>query len=130
MNSLQLNLTENMIIQANFCSQLEQFMIQHQVSERQRFKIITCAMEGLNNIIEHTSSQASDITLLLHCDQERIVVDLLDKSDFIPITTPSDCPDKEQESGRGMWIMYNWMDQVLSQQTVLGSHLRLSLLRH
>ena len=33
-------------------------------------------------------------------------------------------------NGRGLWIMYNWMDQVLNQPTVLGNHLRMSLLRH
>ena len=130
MNSLQLNLSQQVIEQQQFCIEIDQFMLSNAINERQRFKVITCTLEGVNNILQHTQCDAANITLLMHCNADRIIVDLLDTATYRPLPTPTDCPDKNTENGRGLWIMYNWMDQVLNQPTVLGNHLRMSLLRH
>mgnify|MGYP001046037702 FL=1 len=130
MNSLQLNLNHQVIEQQQFCVALDQFMLNNAINDRQRFKVITCTLEGVNNILQHTQCNAANITLLMHCNADRIIVDLLDTAEYHSLQTPTDCPDINTENGRGLWIMYNWMDQVLNQPTVLGNHLRMSLLRH
>jgi len=130
MNSLQLNLNHQVIEQQQFCVELDQFMLNNAINDRQRFKVITCTLEGVNNILQHTQCNAANITLLMHCNADRIIVDLLDTAEYHSLPTPTDCPDINTENGRGLWIMYNWMDQVLNQPTVLGNHLRMSLLRH
>jgi serine/threonine-protein kinase RsbW len=130
MNSLQLNLNHQVIEQQHFCEELDQFMLNNDVTERQRFKVITCALEGVNNILQHTECDAANITLLMHCNADKIIVDLLDTATFHSLPFPINCPQNNTEHGRGLWIMYNWMDQVQNQPTVLGSHLRMSLLRN
>jgi serine/threonine-protein kinase RsbW len=130
MNSLQLNLTPQIIEQQQFCIELEQFMLNNQVCDKQRFKVITCTLEGVNNILQHTSCDAANITLLMHCNTDSVIVDLLDNALYTELPALIDCPDQNEEQGRGLWIMYSWMDQVWNQPTVLGSHLRMSLLRN
>ncbi|MGL5669537.1 MAG: ATP-binding protein [Shewanella sp.] len=130
MNSLQFNLTHDQWSQQPFCSELEQFMLMQNVHERQRFKVITCILEAVSNVINHTEDSREPIVLIVHCNHDRIIVDLLDRSPMVPKVSFDQCPDQLSEHGRGLWIMYNWMDAVRFQTTVLGSHLRLTLLRH
>lgn len=129
MNSLQINLNPSMHDESLLCEQLESFMLENQVKERQRFKLITCAMEGLNNALIHGESNIENIILMLHISQDKVIIDVLDSGNFTPLPTITDCPNTDNENGRGLWIMFNWMDKVSLQPTVLGTHLRLSLLR-
>ncbi|MBR9726824.1 ATP-binding protein [Shewanella intestini] len=129
MNTLQINLSQNIIEDNHLCEELEQFMLLNNVTEAQRFKLITCTMEGVNNALQHGGSHANEIIIMLHCNDQKIMVDVLDKANFSPLPDVNECPNIEQENGRGLWIMDNWMDQVVLKPSVLGTHLRLSLLR-
>ncbi|AEG09448.1 ATP-binding protein [Shewanella sp. SP2S2-4] len=129
MNSLQLKLTQEQWRIQQFCPELEQFMLLQNVHERQRFKVIICVLEAINNILDHTEAGLEQIVLIMHCNDDRIIVDLLDHSTVLPKIEPHHCPEQMNEHGRGLWIMYNWMDEVRFQPTVLGTHLRLILLR-
>ena len=129
MNSIQLNLSQKIWSSKLLCSELEQFLQQNSVHTQQRFKVITCILEALSNVLEHTDSRLEQIVVILHCDQEIITIDLLDNSPYTPIDDQVDCPSPFSLSGRGLWIIQNWMDQMRFQASVAGTHLRLSLLR-
>ncbi|MBW8185242.1 ATP-binding protein [Shewanella nanhaiensis] len=129
MNSLKLNLSHCVWNSNLLCKELEQFLEQNSVQSQQKFKVITCVMEALSNVLEHTNSQIEEIIVILHCNNDRITVDLLDNSPYTPLDEQISCPSPLSLSGRGLWIMQNWMDQVRYQSSVAGTHLRLSLLR-
>ncbi len=129
MNSLTFTLTDKAWQQDLLCLELEQFMLQNSVLKQERFKVVTCILEALGNSIKHASSELSDITVILHCDHDKITVDLLDKRPPHKANGEPNCPQPMAGSGRGLWIMNSWMDQVRFQPSVQGSHLRLSLLR-
>ncbi|AQS38806.1 anti-sigma regulatory factor (Ser/Thr protein kinase) [Shewanella psychrophila] len=129
MNSIQLNLSQKIWSSKLLCAELEQFLQQNSVRTQQRFKVITCILEALSNVLEHTDSHLEQIVVILHCDQEIITIDLLDNSPYTPIDDQVDCPSPFSLSGRGLWIIQNWMDQMRFQASVAGTHLRLSLLR-
>ncbi|EDQ01533.1 conserved protein of unknown function, might belong to anti-sigma regulatory factor, serine/threonine protein kinase [Shewanella benthica] len=129
MNSIQLNLSQKIWSSKLLCAEFEQFLQQNNVPTQQRFKVITCILEALSNVLEHTDSRLEQIVVILHCDQELIIIDLLDNSPYTPIDNQVDCPSPFSLSGRGLWIIQNWMDQMRFQSSVAGTHLRLSLLR-
>ncbi|WP_299791109.1 ATP-binding protein [uncultured Shewanella sp.] len=129
MNSIQLNLSQSVWSSNLLCQELEQFLQQNSVQIQQRFKVITCILEALSNVLEHTDNQVEDIVIIMHCNQDRITVDLLDKAPYLPMGDQVECPSPFSISGRGLWIIQNWMDQVRYQASVAGTHLRLSLLR-
>ena len=129
MNSIQLNLSQKIWSSKLLCDEFEQFLQQNSVPTQQRFKVITCILEALSNVLQHTDSRLEQIVVILHCDQEIITIDLLDNSPYTPIDNQVDCPSPFSLSGRGLWIIQNWMDQMRFQNSVAGTHLRLSLLR-
>ncbi|BAJ01482.1 ATP-binding protein [Shewanella violacea] len=129
MNSMQLNLSQKIWSSKLLCAELELFLQQNSVLTQQRFKIITCILEALSNVLEHTDSRLEEVVVILHCNQEVITIDLLDNSPYTPIDDQVDCPSPFSISGRGLWIIQNWMDQMKFQASVAGTHLRLSLLR-
>lgn len=129
MNSIQLNLSQKVWSSKLLCSEFEQFLQQNSVPTQQRFKVITCILEALSNVLQHTDSRLEQIVVILHCDQDIITIDLLDNSPYTPIDNQVDCPSPFSLSGRGLWIIQNWMDQMKFQNSVAGTHLRLSLLR-
>lgn len=129
MNSIKLNVSQNVLSSHLLCIELEQFLAQNSVQSQQRFKVITCVLEALSNVLEHTNSQLEEIIIILHCDHDRITIDLLDNSPFIPLNEAASCPSPLSLSGRGLWIIQHWMDHVKFQSSVAGTHLRLSLLR-
>lgn len=129
MNSIQLNLSQKVWSSKLLCAEFELFLQQNSVPTQQRFKVITCILEALSNVLEHTDSRLEQIVVILHCDQEIITIDLLDNSPYTPIDNQVDCPSPFSLSGRGLWIIQNWMDQMKFQNSVAGTHLRLSLLR-
>lgn len=129
MNSIQLNLSEQIWSNKQLCDELEKFLQQNGVRTQQRFKLITCILEALSNVLEHTSSQLEEVVVIVHCDQQLITVDLLDNSPYLAIEGQIKCPSPLSLSGRGLWIIQSWMDQMRFQASVAGTHLRLSLLR-
>ncbi|NRB22203.1 ATP-binding protein [Shewanella sp.] len=129
MNSIQLNLSQKVWSSKLLCAEFELFLQQNSVPTQQRFKVITCILEALSNVLQHTDSRLEQIVVILHCDQEIITIDLLDNSPYTPIDNQVDCPSPFSLSGRGLWIIQNWMDQMKFQNSVAGTHLRLSLLR-
>jgi serine/threonine-protein kinase RsbW len=129
MNSIKITLSQCILNDNLLCIELEQFLEQHNVKPEQKFKVITCVMEALGNVLDHTNSQLEDIILILHCNSDKITIDLLDNSPFTPINEEATCPSPLSLSGRGLWIMQHWMDQVKFQSSAAGTHLRLSLLR-
>ncbi len=129
MNSIQLNLSQKIWSSKLLCSELEQFLQQNSVCTQQRFKVITCILEALSNVLQHTDSRLEEVVVIIHCDLEVITIDLLDNSPYEPISDQIECPSPFSLSGRGLWIIQNWMDQMKFQASVAGTHLRLSLLR-
>ncbi|WP_394200891.1 ATP-binding protein [Shewanella waksmanii] len=129
MNSLQFNVTQSVLNDPHFCTQLDQFLLQNSVMGSQRFKIVTCILEAVANIQQHSQHSLEQVSLILRCERDKVTIDLLDNNPHKPLQTPH-CPPAFSPSGRGLWIMQNWMDQVRYQGTVAGSHLRLSLLRN
>jgi len=129
MNSIQLNLSQSVWNSNLLCQELEQFLQQNRVHIQQRFKVITCVLEALSNVLEHTDNQCEDIVIIMHCNPDRITIDLLDNAPYRHIGAQIECPSPFSISGRGLWIIQNWMDQVRFQASVAGTHLRLSLLR-
>ena len=130
MNSIKLNVTQSMLDDNILCLEIDQFLEQNNVSSQQKFKVITCVMEALGNVIEHTTCQLEDIIIILHCNSNMITIDLLDNSPFPPLNEEAACPSPLSLSGRGLWIIQQWMDQVKFQSSATGTHLKLSLLRH
>ncbi|QFU23409.1 ATP-binding protein [Shewanella eurypsychrophilus] len=129
MNSIQLNLSEKIWTSKMLCAELENFLQHNRVRTQQRFKVITCILEALSNVLEHTDSQLEEVVVIIHCNQDIITIDLLDNSPYTDIDDQVSCPSPLSLSGRGLWIIQNWMDQMRFQASVAGTHLRLSLLR-
>ncbi|MDO6619576.1 MULTISPECIES: ATP-binding protein [unclassified Shewanella] len=127
MNNTQLNISINSMTADQVYDELEQFLISNKVEPLQRFKLISCALEATNNVQQHSADDAEDIKLLLQKNDNKLIIDILDNSNFTPLAPPSTCPNKHKANGRGLWIMHQWMDQVQQQATVLGTHLRLSI---
>ncbi|AZQ11077.1 ATP-binding protein [Shewanella khirikhana] len=130
MNSLQLNLNQHLWEQNQLFLELEQFLLQNNVHPKQRFKLITCVLEAVGNVLHHGKSPLDKVILIIHCSHDCLTVDLLDPSVSPELDMPSHCPERDGENGRGLWILYNWMDKVNFQHAISGTHLRLSLLRH
>lgn len=129
MNTLQLELSKEVWHSASFCPEIEHFMALNNVQSKQRFKIITCILEAVGNILAHGNTDIDKIIIIIGCHHDRVTIDLLDNSPLVPINTPDACPQPEAISGRGLWILQSWMDQVRYQASVQGTHLRLSSLR-
>ncbi|NRD74662.1 ATP-binding protein [Shewanella sp. VB17] len=130
MNSIKLTMSHSFWDNNLLCIEIEQFLEQNRVHSQQKFKIITCVLEALSNVLEHTDSQLEEIIIILNCNSDRVTIDLLDNSPYTPLEGQVVCPSPLSLSGRGLWIMQSWMDQVRCQTSVAGTHLRLSLLRH
>lgn len=130
MNSLQLNLNQHLWDQNQLLQELEQFLLQNDVNPRQRFKLITCVLEAVGNVLSHGTSQMEKVVLIVHCNHDALTVDLLDPSFTPELAMPDNCPSRDSETGRGLWILHNWMDKVRFQHAINGTHLRLSLLRY
>ncbi|WP_333481915.1 ATP-binding protein [Shewanella sp. MTB7] len=129
MNSIKLNVSQHVLNSNLLCTEFERFLAQNNVHPQQRFKVITCVLEALSNVLEHTNSQLEEIIIILHCNSDLITIDLMDNSPFISLNEEVSCPPPLSLSGRGLWIIQHWMDLVRFQSSVAGTHLRLSLLR-
>lgn len=127
MNSLQFNLDRNIMAKHSISREIEQFMLQNQVSDTKRFKVITCVLEAVSNVFSHAAPKLNSLIIILHCDHHQVVIDLLDNSPMQPLTAPTDCPPAKSTSGRGLWIINSWMDSVRIQETVAGTHLQFSI---
>ncbi|MCL1066439.1 ATP-binding protein [Shewanella olleyana] len=127
MNNLQMNISLNEIETEQVYNQIEAFLLAHGIETQQRFQIILCILESVNNVIQHCPDSAGTISVMLQNQQDNIVIDILDNTDFVKLSAPKKCPPVDKPNGRGLWIMEQWMDQVQKQATVLGTHLRLSL---
>ncbi|QQX81835.1 ATP-binding protein [Shewanella sp. KX20019] len=127
MNSLQINLNKTILAKHSLCLEIEQFMLQNHISSSQRFKIVTCVLEAVANVMSHTDNSSANMTLILHYRDRKLIVDLLDNSALHSNQVPQQCPDANTQSGRGLWIMHSWMDNVRVQESVAGTHLQLSL---
>ncbi|MCL1057908.1 ATP-binding protein [Shewanella gelidimarina] len=127
MNSIQINLNKSVLAKHSLCLEIEQFMLQNQISSSQRFKIVTCVLEAVANVMNHANNGSADMTLILHNRDNKVIVDLLDHSVLHSSKAPQQCPDTDAQSGRGLWIMHSWMDNVRVQESVAGTHLQLSL---
>lgn len=127
MNSLQFNLNRDLMSKHSICKEIEQFMLQNQVSDSKRFKIITCTLEAIANIFDHTKPPVDVMIVICHCDSHKVTIDILDDSIHHALKQPTSCPPAPSSSGRGLWIINNWMDSVRSQKTVAGTHLQLTL---
>ncbi|WP_299009826.1 ATP-binding protein [uncultured Shewanella sp.] len=128
MFNLQINLDKSNIDQIQVSNKVNEFLKPH-VNEQQTFRIITCIMEVLANLIEHTDDSLKKVILIIHCDTHEVIIDILDDANFTQLTIPDECPDNKETSGRGLWILRQWMDSVNYQPTVSGTHLRLTLNR-
>lgn len=127
MNSLQINLNKALLAKHSLCLEIDQFMLQNQISTSQRFKIVTCVLEAVANVINHSNSRSNEMILILHSGDDKVVIDLLDNSALQNNQAPKQCPNTAAESGRGLWIMHSWMDNVRVQESLAGTHLQLSL---
>ncbi|MGM8892110.1 ATP-binding protein, partial [Psychrobacter sp. 1Y1] len=121
MNSLQFNLNSNIMTTHSISREMEQFLLQNQVSDTKRFKVITCVLEAVSNVFMHASPELDSMIIVLHCDEHKITIDLLDDSTQQTLEAPKTCPPAESLSGRGLWIINNWMDSVRMQKTVAGT---------
>ncbi|WOT06350.1 ATP-binding protein [Shewanella youngdeokensis] len=127
MNSLQIKLNNTVLAEQSLCQQIEQFMLYNSISSSHRFKIVTCVLEAVANVMQHTNDKDAEMILILHNRDNKVIIDLLDNSPLHNSQTPDKCPDIYCESGRGLWIMENWMDSVKVKQSATGTHLQLSL---
>ncbi|MCL1124911.1 ATP-binding protein [Shewanella surugensis] len=128
MFNLQINLNKSNIDQIQVCKDVDDFLTLH-VTEKQKFRTVTCIMEVLANLIEHTDESLNKVIIIVHCDSHEIVIDILDDANFTLLKAPEECPEADELSGRGLWILEQWMDEVNFQPTISGTHLRLSLKR-
>ncbi|WP_298775753.1 ATP-binding protein [uncultured Shewanella sp.] len=126
MVNLQINLDKSHIDQIQVSKKVNEFLKPH-LNEQQKFKVVTCIMEVLANLIEHKDDSLKEIILIIHCDTSEIIIDILDDAHFTLLTIPDTCPSVNETSGRGLWILRQWMDSVSFQPTISGTHLRLTL---
>ncbi|MGS0728080.1 ATP-binding protein, partial [Shewanella sp. 0m-11] len=68
MNSLQFNLNSNIMTTHSISREMEQFLLQNQVSDTKRFKVITCVLEAVSNVFMHASPELDSMIIVLHCD--------------------------------------------------------------
>lgn len=129
MNHLQINLTRSILKNVDFCNEVEQFLTLQNIANPQRFKIVTCILEAVGNLLQHASTGVDSAILMIHCQPDRVVVDLLDSTTLNSVPQAPSQLQIDKESGRGLWILEHWMDQVRFQPTAAGTHLRLSSLR-
>ncbi len=127
MNSLQFTLNRHIFQQHSISKEIDQFMLQNHVPDSNRFKIITCTLEAIANVFTHANPPLNHMIVILHCDKDKVTVDLLDNSKPSDFETEAQCPPAHSLSGRGLWILNNWMDTVRTQKTVAGTHLQLTL---
>ncbi|KPZ72871.1 MULTISPECIES: ATP-binding protein [unclassified Shewanella] len=127
MNSLQMNLNLQLMTPEQIYDEVEAFLIANEITSLQRFKLMLCILEAVNNVSQHCPDNTEDVTLLVQNNKDNIVVDILDTAEFVELSAPKKCPTNDRPNGRGLWIMDQWMDKVNKKATVLGTHLRLSL---
>ena len=127
MNSLQINIALNEMTPEQVYDDIEAFFIVNNIDSQQRFKLMLCILESVNNVVQHCPEDAEIVTVMLQNHQDNIVIDILDNTKYVKLSAPQKCPEITQPNGRGLWIMEQWMDQIEKQATVLGTHLRLSM---
>ncbi|MEZ9140799.1 MULTISPECIES: ATP-binding protein [unclassified Shewanella] len=127
MDSLQINIALNEMTPEQVYDDIEAFFIVNNIDSKQRFKLMLCILESVNNVVQHCPEDAETVTVMLQNHQDNIVIDILDNTKYVKLSAPKKCPEITQPNGRGLWIMEQWMDQIEKQATVLGTHLRLSM---
>ena len=88
MNTLQLKLSQEIWHSASFCPEIEHFMALNNIPSKQRFKILTCILEAIGNIVAHANSDSNNVIVILSCRDDRVTIDLLDNSPLVQMAPP------------------------------------------
>nr|WP_238401035.1 ATP-binding protein [Alloalcanivorax marinus] len=107
---------------------LERYLEANGVPELARFKVVTCMVEAVANVVCHTEVGLRDITLTVCCEAGKVSLELTDPSHVSDFTWPIQQPGALDQRGRGLWIIHNWMNAVSHVVCEQGSRLRMELI--
>jgi serine/threonine-protein kinase RsbW len=84
------------------------------VDEMIIYQIETCAVEAINNAIIHAYQRNSQFKVEIKCHiiNRQFYLYISDHGKTMTTAIPDKAAGKEQESGRGWFIMQQWMDKV------------------
>ena len=107
---------------------LEQYLEANGVPSLPRFKVVTCMVEAVSNVVCHTDVRLNEISLSVWCEQGRVYMELSDPSRCADFAWPIQQPNVLDQRGRGLWIIHNWMNAVSHVVCEKGSRLRMELI--
>jgi serine/threonine-protein kinase RsbW len=78
------------------------------------YQVQTCTIEAVNNAIIHAYGRAPDqqVWVAWHSDGRTLRIEVSDTGASMRELPPAVEPDPFAESGRGWWIMRQWMDSA------------------
>jgi serine/threonine-protein kinase RsbW len=85
------------------------------LSDMDAYQVQTAVIEAVNNAIIHACGGESghDVVIYWHQNDAEIEVEICDTGQHVMQEMPANVPpSSEAESGRGWWIMRQWMDSV------------------
>ncbi|MBK1649292.1 ATP-binding protein [Rhabdochromatium marinum] len=82
--------------------------------DMQAYQIQTCCVEALNNAIIHAYAGEPGhlVSVRWHTQANELLVEIEDCGRAMTVPPCEHEPDPEAESGRGWWIMRQWMDSA------------------
>ena len=106
---------------------LERYLEANDVPELARFKVITCMVEAVSNVVCHTDVPLNEITLVAECEDGKVCLEVADPSHVFDVSWSVNEPDAQDQRGRGLWIIHNWMNAVSHVVCAQGTRLRMEL---
>lgn len=100
------------------------------LSHRQLQRLETCTVEAVNNAILHAYNrrEAEPVEVTVQYRPGALTVRVRDQGQALDnLAVPVAAPPIDAESGRGWWIIHQWMDDVQYQSTVEGNTLSMTL---
>jgi len=111
---INLEITSRLENVANVANQITQFCSQIGLDEMTVYQIETCIVEAVNNAIIHAYSRQPDkiVKILGRIDSNTLIIEVIDKGKTMQQMPANKPVSIEQESGRGWYIMRQWMDEA------------------
>jgi serine/threonine-protein kinase RsbW len=91
---------------------LREFLEAHQCSGQEIFACELALAEACNNSVEHAQAEAKIFEVEICCSDKQIEVEVIDFNEPFVVPGKVELPGNDSESGRGLFLMKELMDQV------------------
>lgn len=88
--------------------------------------IVSATHEAAKNAVEHNDARTGPVQVVCEVTDQSVVVEVSDRgSGFDPSILPPGCPGPEEPAGRGLFIIYSLMDEVITATGEGGTRVRM-----